>query len=186
MSPMGKFMGLRGIFLRLALLGLLAEIGCSRQIGVASEEADQTSQIPFHEEASSDSPASQSGSAPSQYLDSESSLPFHDVQRLPAGTLLVVRLKSPISAEHPGSTNSFEGILDTPIVVKGTTLIPRGAEVTGRVESARISQLKAGRGYVQLALQSLRVNETDVPVQTASLFVRQSAQKNPSGPMVDL
>ena len=65
-------------------------------------------------------------------------------------------------------------------------LIPRGADVTGRVESARTSQMKPGRGYIQLALQSVRVGGVDVPVQTASLFVRQSPQKDSSAPVIRL
>jgi hypothetical protein len=71
-------------------------------------------------------------------------------------------------------------------VIDGNILISRGAVVTGRVESARTSNLKPNRGYLRLALESVNVAGVDVPVQTASLFVRQSPQDDGSGSLIRL
>jgi hypothetical protein len=87
----------------------------------------------------------------------------------------MVRLKGPISASAAGESNSFQASIDQPVLVEGNTLIPRGTVVTGRVQSARSSKVKPGRGYVQLALNSVHIAGADLPMQTASLFVRQSA-----------
>lgn len=111
-------------------------------------------------------------------------LPFHDSQNLPAGTLVTVRLKSPVSATDAVTETSFQAIIDEPVVVQGNTLIPRGAVVAGRVESAHSSQLEPNRGYVRLALASVHVGAVDVPVQSASLFARQTP--NDSSPFIGL
>ena len=98
----------------------------------------------------------------------------------------MVRLKDPISADKTGNPNSFEASIDQPVVIEGNTLIPQGAIVTGQVESARLSKVKPGRGYVRLALHSVQVSGVDLPLHTASLFVRQSSPDGPSGPTVRL
>ena len=61
------------------------------------------------------------------------------------------------------------------MVIDGNKLIPRGAAVSGRVESARASNLKRNRGYVRLVLETIHLSGASLPVQTASLFVRGSA-----------
>jgi hypothetical protein len=151
-------------------LALLGSAGCSRQVEVPT---DATGQSPF--QASKDDsailPASFAAAENSTIPDSP---PFHEPQHLPAGTLLTVRLNAPITGEKKSSGQVFEAILDEPVVISGNILIPRGATVTGRVESSRTSKFKPGRGYVRLALQSVRIGTADISVQTASLFVRPS------------
>ena len=102
----------------------------------------------------------------------DAGLPFHNSQNLPAGTLLTVRLKHPISTESPGNDGTFEAIVDEPVVVEGNRLVPRGATVSGRVESTRSSNLKRNLGYVRLALDSIHLSGGILPIQTSSLFVR--------------
>ena len=58
------------------------------------------------------------------------------------------------------------------MVVEGNKLVPRGTTVLGRVESARSSSVGSNRGYVRLALDSIRLGDFDLPVLTSSLFVR--------------
>ncbi len=100
--------------------------------------------------------------------------PLQNLENLPAGTLVTVRLQAPVYASTVTSETSFEAVVAEPVVVEGNTLIPRGASVAGRVESARTSKLKPNRGYVRLALQSVQVGDVRVPVQTASLFAREA------------
>lgn len=99
-------------------------------------------------------------------------LPFQNPRSLPAGTLLTVRTKNSISAENPGTNGTFEAMVDQPVIIDGNQLVPLGATVLGRVESARASNLKRNRGYVRLTLESIQLAGSDVPVQTSSLFVR--------------
>ena len=150
---------------------LLLGIGCSRPVAVPSDAAFQ---------ASTGKPASAEPSDPSFAHAASSAvnkLPFREQENLPAGTLISVRLSRPIPIAGSTENSSFEAVVVDPVVVEGATLIPQGTAVTGRVESARTSQLKPNRGYVRLALASVHAGGIDVPVQTASLFARQS----PSG-----
>ena len=159
------------------LLALLETAGCARPAGPQSDDAalhaDQPP-VPFHEQSAAarqgDSPATQENGR-----SAESGLPFHESQNLPAGTLLTVRLKTPVAAENPGANGTFEAVVDEPVVIEGNKLVPRGATVAGRVESARVSSVKRDHGYVRLALDSIHMGDVSLPIQTSSLFVRGNA-----------
>lgn len=166
-------------------LGLTLSIGvsCSRPLDVPTDEGSaQAGQTPFHDDTS---PLAESTALHSSEVGPENRPPFQNAQNVPAGTLLMVRLKNPISAAK-GAQNSFVASIDEPVIVEGNTLIPRGAVVSGHVESARLSDVKPGRGYVRLALQSVQVSGVDLPLHTASLFVRQSSPGAASGSTVHL
>jgi hypothetical protein len=165
------------------LLALLCAAGCDRP---ADSQSDQPP-VPFHDGKATTSPPQNlpatagtgsnppSNPAANQAQNSETGLPFHDSANLPAGTLLTVRLKNSISAENPGANGIFEAVVDDPVVIEGNRLVPRGATVVGRVESARASRVKRNRGYVRLALDSIHFAGVTLPIQTSSLFVRGSA-----------
>ena len=176
---MSRFRRPRGLTIWPMLLALLWAAACSRpanlQSGTSATPADQH-QVPFHDgEGSQAATQGDSASAQDSGPNPETGLPFHDPTNLPAGTLLTVRLKSPISAQNPNTT--FEAVIDEPIVIEGNKLVPRGVVVAGRVESASSSNLKRNLGYVRLALDSIHLASGNLPIQTSSLFVRGSASK---------
>ena len=96
------------------------------------------------------------------------------LQGLPAGTLLTVRLKTSVYASTSPAEGFFEAVLEHPVVMDGNIIIPKGANVAGRVESAQTSRIKPNRGYVRLALQSVDIGDRRVALQTASLFAREA------------
>src|ERR1700676_1421654 len=168
---MRQFPRSRGLTLGTVLLALLGTTGCAPPDGLPS--ADGTGQpeqhkVPFHE--------------------ADEDLPFQEPQNLPAGTLLTVRTKNPISAENRNANGTFEAMVDQPVVIDGNLLVPLGAMVSGRVESAQASNLKGNRGYVRLTLESIQLAKSNVPVQTSSLFVRGRAGQTqaPQNPVVRL
>ena len=176
---MSRFRRPQGLTIWPMLLALVWAAGCARPAGLQSGDgaahADQH-QVPFHD--GEGTPVARQGDAPAAQdssLNPEADLPFHDPQNLPAGTLLTVRLKNPISAENPGANGTFEAVVDEPVVIEGNKLVPRGATVAGRVESARASNLRRNRGYVRLALDSIHLAGVNLPIQTSSLFVRGNA-----------
>jgi hypothetical protein len=172
---MGRFRGLRDLTVP-TLLSLLLLAGCSRPAGIAADDATTSTdqQVPFHEDGSTT--ASSANVTPISKKDEvqkpETELPFRDAESLPAGTLLTVRLKNPISAENPVAKGTFEAVLDEPVVSEGNTLVPRGIPVAGRVESAHASKVKRNRGYLRLTLDFIGLAGKDVPIQTSSLFAR--------------
>ncbi|HET9306214.1 MAG TPA: hypothetical protein VFO46_09325 [Candidatus Sulfotelmatobacter sp.] len=157
------------------VLAMLAA-GCSRPIAVPGDSAaaqQDPHQTPFHEDGTNLDDARGETPGPSGKA-ADNSVPFHERENLPAGTLISVRLKTPISVEDPDAGDGFDAVVVEPVVIEGDTLIPPGILVSGTVESARTSQVKRNRGYVRLKLASVHIGSLDVPVQTASLFARQS------------
>jgi hypothetical protein len=158
------------------ILTILWAVGCSRQIEVPTEGATQTDQTPFREKGGvEDEDAINAVAVPSR-TEGNNSLPFGGPSYVPAGTLLTVRLKSPVTALSGAKGNPFQAITEEPVVVEGNTMIPPGTVVAGRIESWRISKIRPDRGYVRLALESLEVGGQDVPLRTASLFAPQAPQ----------
>ena len=154
---------------------LLVGAGCSRPVAVPNDAEDGKGRpSPFQAAAKPASSETVDPSASGDASEAANQLPFRDRENLPAGTLISVRLNAPISVANRPENSSFEAVVVDPVVVDGATLIPKGTPVTGRVESARSSQLKPNRGYVRLALASVHAGGIDVPVQTASLFARQA------------
>jgi hypothetical protein len=163
----------------LAILVMLGAVGCSRPDGVSTDEStvQAAHHAPFQDDGiKSDDTAESatSGESNAESTGSQENLPFHESQNLPAGTLVTVRLKNPLYAANLDSNGSFEAVVVEAVVIEGNTLIPRGASVAGKIESARTSKVKPDRGYVRLALQSVQVGGRNVLVQTASLFARQA------------
>jgi hypothetical protein len=162
----------------LILFAMLA-VSCSRPSAPSPEDSTQADagQAPFQSAVNASgtsapqvSPAGQ-GNGPK----AEPALPFRDAQDLPAGTLLTVRLKHAISSNYPGESLTFGAVVDEPVRVEGATLLPRGASVAVRVESARTSQVESDRGYIRLTLDAIDFDGRQLPVQTSSLFVHGNA-----------
>jgi hypothetical protein len=100
------------------------------------------------------------------------------------GTLLTVRLKSPINSDFPKNSAAFVALVDEPVVVEGATLVPRGASVAGRIEAARSSTMTHNRGYVRLTLDLVDIAGRELPIRTASLFARGNPESPANGPQI--
>ncbi|MGB8063372.1 MAG: hypothetical protein WCF26_15880 [Candidatus Sulfotelmatobacter sp.] len=179
----------RGQTICLILLALLGVIGCNGPASVPSDESSAPTdqhQAPFHDEASQ---SVSSSSAKLLHASDQGAkpdnLPFQD-ENLPAGTLVTVSLEGAISGGSSGMHNTFDAVVDGPVVIEGNTLIARGTIASGRVQSVRTSKVKPDRGYICLALASIHVGGIDVPVQTADLYARQSPPTSKSSPVIRL
>ena len=163
---------------------LLCAVACTRPAGTPTDQSalESDRQAPFRQDAAAgdDSDSSENRETP------PNTLPFHDSQNLPAGTLLTVRLSNPVYAETSIASSSFEGLVVEPVVVEGNVIVPRGAIVSGLVESVRASQVKPSRGYVRLTLQSIQIGDSEVPLHTASLFAPQASLHNAAPSLVRL
>ena len=94
----------------------------------------------------------------------------------PAGTLLTVRLQSSLSTAKRDAGQTFAAVVTEPVMIAGRTVVPRNAEVRGRVEAANVSSAGRNAGYLRLTLDSIHIDDRDVPLQTASLFARGTAR----------
>jgi len=190
MNGFRKLLGLAFVTMLLALLGTIA---CAPPAGLQNADSTQPEQhkVPFRDTDGKSSSPTDSSAAPDNALKPETDLPFHDSKgldsqnldsqnvdpsSLPVGTLLTVRTRDPITAESPGANGTFEAVVDQPVIIEGNPLVPIGATVSVRVESAGASNLKRNRGFVRLTLESIQLAGSSVPVQTSSLFVRGHAR----------
>lgn len=88
---------------------------------------------------------------------------------IPAGTPLTVRLQSAVSSASAQSGDTFEAVLDEPIVVRGDTVVPRGADVTGRVVTANAGGHLHKPAYLSLTLVSLAWHGNHMRVNTSTV-----------------
>lgn len=158
-----------------ALLVALWGAGCSRPVSMRSGDESarsETSAVPFTNIA--ERPDSQSA-------NQQTAIPIGASQSLPVGTMLTVRLNDPVWTDAPNASGTFEATVDEAVTLDGITFVSRGANVSGRVESAGASAIKSNRNYVRLTLDSISLAGRDVPIQTSSLFARGQASISASG-----
>jgi hypothetical protein len=159
----------------LPLLLCLCCFGCARPIGSDDAGGKTGRPVPFRDAVETGAQTSSSSGStldvPPDGSGPNRGVPFHS-QNLPSGTLLSVRLNEAISAEGRGQDSSFTASLDEPIVIDGRAVVARGANVTGRVESAQSSDRADGRSYLCLTLNAIEVGGRDLPVSTSTLFAK--------------
>jgi hypothetical protein len=164
------------------ILAMALVLGCSKApSNVSADDAAQNSQqVPF---AQNNQPAN-SQAAPEAVPEnsndgriepSKSLVPA--VLSIPAGTPIYIRLQTSVSSGSSRSGDAFEGVIDEPIVVNGQTVVPRGAQATGRVVEAKPSGRLHASGYLRLTLASIRVSGKTVPVETSSIFAKGGSHK---------
>ncbi|MGC2400317.1 MAG: hypothetical protein WA510_11060 [Acidobacteriaceae bacterium] len=169
-------------FLVLFCLALSLSQGCAgpdplRHTGGGSP-VGQT--LPFHPDTVHASSGDSAPPALPPDPKSAGELPFNARSHtyvLPSGTLLTVQLSRSLSAARVHSGDAFGAVVADPVTVNGETLVDRGTEVIGRIESAAS---EAGRvpplGYFRLRLDAITLGGNRVALQTSSLFARGSAR----------
>jgi hypothetical protein len=91
---------------------------------------------------------------------------------IPSGTPVTVRLQTGVSSATNNSGDSFDAVLDAPLVINGKTVAPAGATVTGKVVAAKSSGHLKDPGMIQLALSSITIDKKSVPVSSSSVVAR--------------
>ena len=96
---------------------------------------------------------------------------------LPVGTPITVRLQQGLSSSSASSGQSFDAILDEPLIFEGRVILPVGTPVRGRVVTARRSGRLHHPGILQLTLSDLRVEGRGVPLTTSSVVATGGSHK---------
>jgi hypothetical protein len=155
---------------RTAVLLMFATIvlvtACARQpdsarssISSATQTSDEP-KLPFDVH-----PAQNGGISPTSSL-------VPAVHNVPAGTPLVIRLDSPLSAATARPGDSFGAVLDEPIVIEGKTAVPAGTHVKGIVVARKPASGVSARGYLRLKLTSVIFAGKELPMETSSIFAK--------------
>ena len=148
-------------------LSVLLMAGCAQQAGSiwSNGDAGATRSLPF--DRTPDSPGA-SGAA-----DLRNSA-------IPAGTAIVIRLQSPISSANAHVGDTFQSLLDEPVLLANRTVLQGGAPVRGRILTAKAGEPQEA-GYLRLTLSSIAMDSQTLDIHTSSLFAKGSLPGNTHG-----
>ncbi|HVB37075.1 MAG TPA: hypothetical protein VND92_01000 [Vicinamibacterales bacterium] len=87
--------------------------------------------------------------------------------QVPSGTTITVRLAQALSTVRNRAGDTFDAILDEPVVVGGRVVLPRGTTFTGHVTEARSSGRLKGRAVLSITLDTFDLRQQSYAVRTA-------------------
>ena len=96
---------------------------------------------------------------------------------IPANTPIQVRLEQSIATNRASAGDPFYARVASPVVVRGKTVIPKGASVKGRVISLQESGRLKGVPEIHLALASVRIDGNDYDLHS-NTFARYGQNHN--------
>ena len=85
---------------------------------------------------------------------------------IPAGTRISVRTIDSIDSSHNQVGDRFKASLEEALVVDGNVVVPKGADVYGRLAESKKSGTFTGKSELQLELTGIVVNEQTIPLVT--------------------
>lgn len=94
--------------------------------------------------------------------------PKTEALTIPESTAIHVTLDQAVASDENRPGDHFEARISEPVVVDGTTVIPKGAYAEGLVVDAQRSGRLMGRARLRLALETVNVNGQNYDVRTAS------------------
>ncbi len=169
----------------LVTLGLLW--ACGRPPNDSASDSAHSQNLPFDRQPGT------SGISPRSIIPSNT--------KLPEGTPIPVRLQTGLSSASSHAGDTFNAVVDEPVIIDGETVVSRGTTATGRVlevkagASSRENSLPGGRdssqdnsqegsrdtsardgssepGYLRIVLVSLNVGGKAVAIETSSIFAK--------------
>jgi hypothetical protein len=86
---------------------------------------------------------------------------------LPAGTLLIVSMSTPVSS-NDSAGRSFTAKLEADLVAGETTVVPAGTIVYGKITKSTQARRLAGRSSLEIALTGIKINGAMLPLATGN------------------
>jgi hypothetical protein len=96
---------------------------------------------------------------------------------IPAGTVIRLRLANGVSSARSRVEDSVLATVNSPITVRGVTVIPAGSRVSGYVSDATRPGRVKGRAHVAVRFNTLRVGDTRYTMRTAAVSRQGRATK---------
>lgn len=103
---------------------------------------------------------------------------------IPNGSQVTIRMIDAIDSESANLGDTFQASIDEPILVNGTTVIPRGADVVVKLIEDKQSGKLAGRTELGLAIQSIKVDGRAVDISTEQVTQASSSRTARSGKVI--
>ena len=91
---------------------------------------------------------------------------------IPAGTQVTVRMIDALSSETAQQGQEFRGSLEYPLLVDGREVLPRGADVTGRVVGVHKSGRLSDPGVLELELTSVGAGSRQTSIATERFVIK--------------
>ena len=85
---------------------------------------------------------------------------------IPAGTVICVRTIDGIDSTQNQGGDRFQASLEEPLMADGNVVVPKNADVYGRLEESKESGTFTGRSELRLELTGIVVNGQTVPIVT--------------------
>jgi hypothetical protein len=95
---------------------------------------------------------------------------------LPAGTQLVIRMIDAVDSETARQGQTYKASIDQPVVIDNQVAIPRGADVVVKLVDSKESGTFTGRAELALNVQSVRINDRMVEVNTQTVARESDSQ----------
>ena len=95
---------------------------------------------------------------------------------IPSGTPLEVSLITGLSSKDSKTGDVFVGSLNAPVNVDGRTVIPKGADVTGRVTKAEPSGRLKGSGELWVTVTEVKFGGKTYPVSTSTAGMKEGSK----------
>lgn len=99
---------------------------------------------------------------------SQPSAPARTPVNVPAGTELEVRTIADLNSKENQAGDTFEATLEDPVIVDGQEVIPKGADVAGKVTKAVASGRLKERAELWVTLTSIRVKGRTHDIDTTT------------------
>ena len=103
---------------------------------------------------------------------------------LPAGTVLTVRLASAVGSKTSNTGDRFNATIATPVESDGKVVLPKGAEVQGKVAQAVPQGRFKGGASLSLALESVTVGGDAYDIKTNSVSRYQKGKGKRTAAMI--
>ena len=104
---------------------------------------------------------------------------------VPAGTSLAIRVDQRISVKSSRPGDAFTGEVVSPVAGSdGSVLIPKGAQVRGRVDAAHKRGHFKGASELELRLTAIQLNGREYPIETADLTERKKGKGKRSAALI--
>ena len=88
---------------------------------------------------------------------------------IPQGTELRIRLTGPLSSKNASAGQDFQVVLDSDVVVDGTTVLKAGAPITGHVVESKAAARAQGKGRMAIRLTAVTVGSQPFALETNTL-----------------
>lgn len=160
---------IRGKFISRTQSSVTFQVGSS----VQSYDVNDVRSIKFDSAAESDaSPeVSQHAAEPAFPEKNKAAKPASSIT-IPAGTQIVVRTIDRIDSTKNHLGDTFQASLEEPLTVDGEVVVPKGADLFGRLEESKTTGTFTGRSELRLALTAIVVNGQSLPLVTGEYELR--------------